>query len=85
MNILKIKAQDIINKNTFRLIKKEIKFENSYFDKDFYIGIRPEDISLEKNSEIEIDTSVDLVENLGKKVLALNAFVLSIPSFPYFR
>ncbi len=27
----------------------------------------------------------DLVENLGKIVLALNAFVLSIPSFPYFR
>ena len=67
MNILKIKAQDIINKNTFRLLKKDIKFENSYFDKDFYIGIRPEDISLEKNSEIEIDTSVDLVENLGSE------------------
>jgi ABC-type sugar transport system ATPase subunit len=67
MNILKIKAQDIINKNTFRLLKKDIKFENSYFDKDFYIGIRPEDISLEKNSEIEIDTSVDLIENLGSE------------------
>jgi len=67
MNILKIKAQDIINKNTFRLLEKEVKFENSYFDKEFYIGIRPEDISLEKRSKIAIDISIDLVENLGSE------------------
>ena len=67
MNILKIKTQDILNENTFKLHGKEIKFENSYFDKEFYIGIRPEDISLEKNSEIRIDINVDLVENLGSE------------------
>ncbi len=65
MNILKIKTQDILNENTFKLLGKEIKFENSNFDKEFYIGIRPEDISLEKNSEITIDINIDLVENLG--------------------
>ena len=42
-------------------------FENSNFDKEFYIGIRPEDISLEKNSEITIDINIDLVENLGSE------------------
>ena len=67
MNILKIKTQDILNKNTFKLLGKEIKFEKSYFDKEFYIGIRPEDISLDKNSEITIDMNVDLVENLGSE------------------
>ena len=67
MNILKIQAQDILNKNTFKLLEKEIKFENCHFDKEFYIGIRPEDISLEKNSEIAIDITVDLVENLGSE------------------
>ena len=67
MNILKIKTQDILNENTFKLHGNEIKFENSYFDKEFYIGIRPEDISLEKNSEIRIDINVDLVENLGSE------------------
>ena len=67
MNILKIKTQDILNENTFKLLGKEIKFENSNFDKEFYIGIRPEDISLEKNSEITIDINVDLVENLGSE------------------
>ena len=67
MNILKIKTQDILNENTFKLLGKEIKFENSNFDKEFYIGIRPEDISLEKNSEITIDINIDLVENLGSE------------------
>ena len=67
MNILKIKNRDIINKNTFKLIDEEIKFENSNFNKEFYIGIRPEDISLEKNSEIAIDINVDLIENLGSE------------------
>ena len=67
MNILKIKNHNIINKNTFKLIDKEIKFENFNFNKEFYIGIRPEDISLEKNSEIAIDMNVDLIENLGSE------------------
>ena len=67
MNILKIKTQDIINKNTFKLLNKEVKLENSYLDEEFYIGIRPEDISLEKRGEISIDINVDLVENLGSE------------------
>ena len=67
MNILKIENHDITNKNTFKLIDKEIKFENSNFNKEFYIGIRPEDISLEENSEIAIDINVDLIENLGSE------------------
>ena len=67
MNILEIKTQDILNENTFKLLGKEIKFENSYFDKEFYVGIRPEDISLEKNSDITIDINIDLVENLGSE------------------
>ena len=62
MNILKIKTQDIINKNTFKLIDKEIKFENSNFDKEFYIGIRPEDISLEKKSEIASEIKLILLK-----------------------
>ena len=67
MNILKIKTQDIVNKNTFKLLDKEIKFEKSNFDNEFYIGIRPEDISLENNSEIAINIKADLIENLGSE------------------
>ena len=47
MNILKIKKEDIISKNSFKLLNNVIKFENLNFKKDFYIGIRPEDISFE--------------------------------------
>ena len=48
MNILKIKKENIISKNSFKLLNNIIKFENLNFEKDFYIGIRPEDISFEK-------------------------------------
>ena len=51
MNIFKIETEDIINKNTFKLFNKEIKFENLNFENEFYVGIRPEDISLENKSE----------------------------------
>ena len=67
MNIIKIKKEDIVNKNTLNLFNKTIKFENSNFNDDLYIGIRPEDISLENKSEISAEISVDLVENLGSE------------------
>ena len=67
MNVFKIESKDIINKGTFKLFDKEIKFVNCKFDKDFYIGIRPEDISLENNNGITIDVNVDLIENLGSE------------------
>ena len=67
MNIFKIKTQDIINKNTFKLFDQEIKFENSKFENDFYVGIRPEHISLENKSDFAVDINVDLIENLGSE------------------
>ena len=65
MNIFKIKTQDIINKNTFKLFDQEIKFENSKFENEFYVGIRPEHISLENKGDFAVDINVDLIENLG--------------------
>ena len=67
MNIFKIKIEDIINRNTFKLFNKEIKFENVIFEKEFYVGIRPEHISLENKSEFAIDVNIDLIENLGSE------------------
>ena len=67
MNIFKVEAKDIVNKNTFKLFKNEIKFENLNFENDFYVGIRPEDISFENNSEISAEITIDLVENLGSE------------------
>ena len=67
MNIFKVEAKDIVNKNTFKLFKNEIKFENLNFENELYVGIRPEDISFENNSEITAEISVDLIENLGSE------------------
>ena len=67
MNILKIEKKDIINKNTFRLFNNNIYFENYNFENEFFIGIRPEDISLENKSEISAQIKIDLVENLGSE------------------
>ena len=67
MNIFNIQKNDIINKNTFKLFDKEIKFENLNFENGLYVGIRPEDISLENKSEIAVQIKVDLIENLGSE------------------
>ena len=65
MNILKIERKDIINKNTLRLFNTDIHFQNSNFESELYLGIRPEDISLENKSEIKTEIKIDLIENLG--------------------
>ena len=67
MNILKIQKENILNKNTFKLFNQEIKFENVNFENGLYVGIRPEDISFENKSEIALQISIDLVENLGSE------------------
>ena len=49
------------------MFNKDVYFENSNFDNELYIGIRPEDISLENKSEISIEIKIDLIENLGSE------------------
>ena len=59
--------KDIINKNTLRLFNTDIHFQNSNFESELYLGIRPEDISLENQSEIKTEIKIDLIENLGSE------------------
>ena len=44
-----------------------IHFENTNFESEIYLGIRPEDISLENKSEIAVEIKIDLIENLGSE------------------
>ena len=67
MNIIKIDKKDIKNKDTFFLFNKDIKFENTNFRNGLYVGIRPEDISLENESEIAVEINIELIENLGSE------------------
>ena len=75
MNILKINKEKIINKNTIKLLKNEIKFENYGFEDEIYLGIRPEDISMNMKDEIKLDIKIDLIENLGfEKIIHSSIF-----------
>ncbi len=65
MNIIKINKDYIVNSNTFQLFNNKISFNNFKFEDEIYIGIRPEDISLESNREIQLEVKIELVENLG--------------------
>jgi len=65
MNIIKINKEQIINSNTIELFKNKITFENFEFKDEIYLGVRPENISLNDDHEIKLDVKVDLVENLG--------------------
>ena len=65
MNIIKIEKEKIINANTLHLFNSKISFDNFKFNEEVYLGIRPEDISLKNNHEIQFEVKVDLVENLG--------------------
>ena len=65
MNIIKIEKEKIINANTLHLFNSQISFDNFKFNEEVYLGIRPEDISLKNNHEMQFEVKVDLVENLG--------------------
>ncbi len=65
MNIIKINKEHIANSNTLHLFNNKITFDNLVFKDEIYLGIRPEDIILESNLEIQLEVKIDLVENLG--------------------
>ena len=65
MNIIKINKEQITNSNTLKLFNNNITFENFKFEDEIYLGIRPEDISLKKDHEIQLTVKIDLIENLG--------------------
>ena len=65
MNVIKINKEQIINSNTIELFNNKITIKNFDFKDEMYLSIRPEDISVKKDKEIQLDVKVDLVENLG--------------------
>ncbi len=67
MNILKVSSSDVVDRSTIKLFGINIQFENLKFKNDVYVGFRPEDLSLDRNSEIFTKINIDLVENLGSE------------------
>ena len=74
MNIIKIYKEQIINPKTIKLFNNEINFENFNFEDEIYLGIRPEDISVKNDHEIQLNVDIDLIENLGfEKIIYANS------------
>ncbi len=67
MNILKVSSSDIVDRSTIKLFGIKVQFENLEFKDEVYVGFRPEDLSMDKNSEIFAKINIDLVENLGSE------------------
>jgi len=65
MNIIKINKEQIVNSNTINLFKNKITFENFNFKDEIYLGIRPEDVSLNDNYEVQLEVKIEHIENLG--------------------
>ena len=65
MNILKVEKEQIINSNTLNLFNNNINFSNHIFKDEIYLGIRPEDISLNENHEVQLEVKIEHIENLG--------------------
>ena len=67
MNIIKINKEQIINSNTLELFNNKITFKNFNFTDVTYLGIRPENISVKSDCEIQLNVNIDLIENLGSE------------------
>jgi len=65
MNIIKINKEQIVNSNTINLFKNKITFENFNFKDEIYLGIRPENVSLNENHEVQLEVKIEYIENLG--------------------
>ena len=65
MNIIQINKEQIVNSNTINLFKNKITFENFDFKDEIYLGIRPEDISLNEDHEVQLEVKIEHMENLG--------------------
>ena len=68
MNILEISEENIISENTLKLLGLEIKFNNVKFEKTkYYVGIRPENLKANVQSDFTFNPEIELVENLGNE------------------
>ncbi|WP_023648328.1 sn-glycerol-3-phosphate ABC transporter ATP-binding protein UgpC [Candidatus Pelagibacter ubique] len=71
MNILKITSDNIISNNEIKFLGNSIKIDGINFSKkDYYLGLRPEHLSVSENSEYKFNPKVDLIENLGNEKIA---------------
>ena len=68
MNIFKINSENIVSNNKINILGNSISFSGINLDKkNYYIGIRPEHLTLNENQEFNFTPKIELIENLGNE------------------
>ena len=68
---IKDKYKQVLSNNEIKFLGNSIKIEGINFSKkDYYLGLRPEHLSVSENSEYKFNPKVDLIENLGNEKIA---------------
>ncbi len=71
MNILKITSNDILSQNQIRFLGNNISLPvNNLEKKNYFIGLRPEHLSVSDDAEFKFTPQIDLIENLGNEKIA---------------
>ena len=75
MNIFKIDAQSVISNNSIKILGNIISFNQIKLDrKDYFVGIRPEHLTLSVNNEFNFSPKIELIENLGNEKIIYMVF-----------
>ena len=68
MNIFEINENEIISNNSINFLGNKISFDKINFEKKkFFLGLRPENLSISKKNEFQLDPKIELIENLGNE------------------
>ena len=68
MNILDMKGEDIVSENTIKFLGNDIKFDKLKLNKTkHFVGIRPEHLKVNQNTQFTFNPEIELIENLGNE------------------
>ena len=64
-------GDNVISNNEIKFLGNSVKIKEINFSKrDYYLGLRPEHLSVSENNEYKFNPKVDLIENLGNEKIA---------------
>jgi ABC-type sugar transport system ATPase subunit len=68
MNILDVKEKDIVSENSIKLLGNDIQFDKLKLNKTkHFVGIRPEHLKTNQNTQFTLNPEIELIENLGNE------------------
>jgi ABC-type sugar transport system ATPase subunit len=71
MNILDVNEENIFSENTIKLLGNDIKFDKLKLNKTkHFVGIRPEHLKANQNTQFTFNPEIELIENLGNEKIA---------------